>query len=154
MKLKEATISYKRGRVSKAITNSQDAYKIIFEHLTENGVIDAMHLKEHCYIFFLNRANQILGANLISIGSQDACIIDVKDVFRVALLACAHSIILVHNHPSGNMKPNMKPSNADIQITNKIKNAGEIMCIKLLDHIIIDSGEYNNFYSFGDNGMI
>ena len=150
MKLREATIKWKRGNVSKSITSPSEAYDIIFKHLESNGIIEDMHLKEHCYMFFLDKANQILGANLISIGSQDACIIDVKDVFRVALLACAHSIILVHNHPSGNMKP----SNADIQITNKIKNAGEIMCIKLLDHIIIDSGEYNNFYSFGDNGMI
>ena len=150
MKLKEATISYKRGRVSKAITNSHDAYKIIFEHLTENGVIDAMHLKEHCYIFFLNRANQILGANLISIGSQNACIMDTKDIFRAALLGCAHSIIVVHNHPSGNMKP----SNADIHVTNQLKKAGEVLSITLLDHLIIDAGEYNNYYSFADNGSL
>ena len=150
MKLKEAKIKCKRGEVSTAVTSSDEAYKVIFSHLKAMKIIEAMHLKEHCYMFFLDKANQILGATLISVGSQDACVIDPKDVFRAALLACAHSIIIIHNHPTGNMKP----SEADIRVTNKLKNAGDIVGVTLLDHIIVDSGKYNSYYSFADNGKI
>ena len=83
----------------------------------------------------------------ISKGGISGTVVDNRLIFRQALQHYASSIILAHNHPSGNLKP----SQADIRITKKIKQAGEFMDIKLLDHLIITSSSY---YSFGDEGMI
>jgi DNA repair protein RadC len=74
-------------------------------------------------------------------------IADPKVIFSAALKACASSIILSHNHPSGNLKP----SNADIQLTKKIVNAGNLLDIAVLDHVIVSAEGY---YSFADEGLL
>lgn len=96
---------------------------------------------------YMNRSNKIIGTKIISTGGIESVLVDVRVVFQAALLCNASSLILVHNHPSGNLIP----SDGDIRITRKVKEAGLIMDIKLLDHIIIsDVG----FYSFADEGQL
>jgi DNA repair protein RadC len=94
--------------------------------------VDIEH-REAMVSVYLNRANNIVGYSIISIGSISGTICDVKMVFQHGLLCNASSVILVHNHPSGNLKP----STADIDLTKKIKEASLIMDIRMLDHLII-----------------
>lgn len=108
---------------------------------------DKMQYIEETYVLLLNRANKPLGFSKISIGGTTGTVVDVKVVFQTALKANANSIILCHNHPSGNLRP----SEADIKITKAIKEAGKLMHIPLADHLIITQEGY---YSFADEGMI
>ena len=95
----------------------------------------------------MNQKNQIIYKSQISKGGITGTIVDVRVLFKIALEHYATSIIVAHNHPTGNLKP----SDADLKITRNIKNAGEILDIKLTDHLII--GE-NAFFSFQDEGLL
>lgn len=105
--------------------------------------------KESFYAMYLNRANKILAVILISEGGTSACLVDVKIIFQAALRVNASAIILSHNHPSGNLHP----SNADIQITNKVKEAAKLLEMQVIEHIIV-TPEDGQYYSFADNGQI
>ena len=89
--------------------------------------------EEHFCIFCLNNKNKIVGVHTISIGSLNASIVHPREVFKAAMLNNASGIICLHNHPSGDPEP----SREDIEITRRLVEAGEIMGIKVLDHIII-----------------
>ena len=102
---------------------------------------------EFFYVLCLNRANQILGFNQISKGGFTGTIVDVRVIFQIALKACACSIICIHNHPSGSLNP----SDADIQVNQKIKQAGEMLDIRLTDSLIITPEKY---FSFADEGIM
>lgn len=108
---------------------------------------DKIQYVEESYIMLLNRANKPLGFSKISIGGTTGTVVDTKIIFQTALKANANSLILCHNHPSGNLKP----SDADVKITKAIKEAGKIMEIPLIDHLIITAEGY---YSFADEGML
>ena len=95
----------------------------------------------------LNQRNQVLIKHKIGTGGVSGVIVDPKIIFSIALSHLAPSIILVHNHPSGSIKP----SAHDIKLTKKIKEGGQILEIRLLDHLII--GE-NDYFSFVDAGML
>ena len=102
--------------------------------------------QEQVEIVLLNRANKVLGISEVSTGGFSGTVADPKVIFSIALKACASSIIL-HNHPSGNLKP----SQADLNLTKKIKNGGELLDIAVLDHIILTADSY---FSFADEGLI
>lgn len=102
---------------------------------------------EQFYVLFINRANKVNKYERISQGGTAGTITDVKIILRKALENKASGLILCHNHPSHNNNP----SEADISITKKIKEAAALMDIQLMDHIIIAGKE---FYSFADNGLI
>ena len=95
----------------------------------------------------MNQKNQIIYKSQISKGGITGTIVDVRVLFKIALEHYATSIIVAHNHPTGNLKP----SEADLKITKNIKNAGEILNITLADHLII--GE-KTFFSFQDQGLL
>lgn len=101
---------------------------------------------EEFWVMFLNNSNKILFKSQLSKGGMTGTVVDVRMVFKIALEQNATSIILVHNHPSGKLQP----SDADIQITKKIKNAGKELDIPVLDHIIITERGY---FSFADEGI-
>jgi DNA repair protein RadC len=94
---------------------------------------------------FLNRGNKVLGILLISEGGLSGCSVDVRSIFSAALKANSSSVILAHNHPSGNGSP----SESDLKITNKVKSAGEILDIQVLDHVILLPDGYT---SLADEG--
>jgi len=125
------------------ITTSKDCERV-FRLLFDDSKIEWV---EEMILLLLNRQNQVIGYYKISSGGTASSICDVKVIFSIALKGNASGIILAHNHPSGNLKP----SQADINMTDKIKNAGKILDIELLDHIIITS---ENYYSFSDEGLI
>ncbi len=102
---------------------------------------------EEFKILLLNRANRLIGYYSVSSGGISGTIADPRVIFAAALKACAVEIILAHNHPSGNLQP----SNADSILTKKLKEAGNLLDIIVLDHIIISDGGY---FSFADKGLI
>lgn len=103
--------------------------------------------KEIFKIAILDTKNQILSIEDISIGTLNASIVHPRDVFKIAIKKNANSIILVHNHPSGDTTP----SNEDISITNRLVDGGNLMGIKVLDHIIIGD---NNYLSFKEKNLL
>jgi DNA repair protein RadC len=143
--LSEIHVSYKPGLTSSktTITNSRDAYEILRDLFSA----DTISLQEQFIILYLNRANRVIGSYQLSKGGITGTIADVRLILSVALKTLATGLILAHNHPSGNLKP----SEADKQITNKIRQAAKLLDIELLDHIIISSEGY---YSFMDDGKI
>jgi DNA repair protein RadC len=94
--------------------------------------------EEHFCIFCLNTKNKIVGVHTISIGSLNASIVHPREVFKAAMLNNAAAIICIHNHPSGDPEP----SRVDIETTHRLVNAGNILGIDVLDHIIIGDGRY------------
>ncbi len=102
---------------------------------------------EEFWITLLNRANKVRHRFNISKGGITGTVIDVRLILKKALENNASSIVLCHNHPSGNIQP----SDADIQITKKLKEAGKIMEIPVLDHLIVTE---NGYFSFADEGLL
>lgn len=143
MEIQEISISYTPAKVDfEKIKSSFDAVQIL-----ELFFQDELNYRENFFVAILNNQNQILGVKKISTGGMTATIVDIRLIMQTALLAHGTAIILAHNHPSGKLKP----SNADISITNKIRQAGESMDIKVLDHLIFSRDGY---YSFADEGDI
>ncbi len=122
------------------ITSSDMVYEYIYPYFA-----DLAH--ESFYVVLLNRANDVIGHHQISQGGISGTTVDPKIVFKAALDQMASSIILCHNHPSGNKTP----SKPDEELTHKIKSAGELLDIKVLDHIIFAEDTY---YSFADEGKL
>ncbi|HLG35465.1 MAG TPA: DNA repair protein RadC [Bacteroidia bacterium] len=122
------------------IITSKDAFEIFSRELADKP-------NEEFWILMLNRANKIIGRHRVSEGGVAGTVVDAKKVFKPAVENFASSIILGHNHPSGNIQP----SNEDISLTKKLAQAGSNLDVKVLDHIIItDSG----YFSFADEGMM
>lgn len=133
---RKETISASRVQVSTSI----DVYQAIVSQFK-----DLNH--EEFWILLLNRANKITSRHLVSKGGQAGTIADPKIIFNIALENHAASLILAHNHPSGNLKP----SQADRELTQKLRSAGQFLDIPVLDHLIItDQG----FMSFADEGLL
>ena len=122
------------------ITSSKDIFELFKPMLT-----DLPH--EEFWILLLNRANKVIKPIRISQGGVSGTVADTKIIFLSAIESLASSIILCHNHPSGNLKP----SDSDISLTRKLKEAGKVLEIGVLDHIIFSD---NGYYSFADEGMM
>ena len=124
----------------KKITCSADVASIFIELLG-----DLNH--EEFWVILLNRSNQIMERFHLSKGGVTGTVIDVKIILKKALLKLVPSFIVIHNHPSGNLQP----SEADIEITRKLKDSAKIMDITLLDHLIVTQ---HGHFSLADSGMI
>jgi len=109
---------------------------------------ETIALQEQFVILYLNRANLVIGAYHAFTGGITGTVADIRIIMGVALKAMACGIVISHNHPSGSLKP----SSADKHLTEKIKEAGKLMDINLLDHIILSPE--GTFYSFADEGLI
>lgn len=124
------------------ITSSNCAYKIGLEYSKKY-----IEHYEGFNIILLNNSNQVLGVSKISAGGITSTMVDIRLMFQKLLKANATAFIAFHNHPSGTLKP----SEADKTLTQKIKDAGQFLDIKFLDHLIITK---SGFYSFADEGLI
>lgn len=102
---------------------------------------------EKFFAIYLSTANKIIKEKQITSGTLNASLVHPREVFKTAVSVSANSIILVHNHPSGNTRP----SNADIEVTNQLVKAGKMMDIQILDHLIIAG---NTYFSFKSEGLI
>lgn len=128
------------GKVMPGIQSSQSAAKLISPLLR-----DLPH--EECWVMYLNRANKLISRERLSKGGLSATVVDVKFVIKGALERLASSIILIHNHPSGNAHP----GESDKVQTKILKDAAALFDITLLDHLIIAG---DNYFSFADDGII
>ena len=104
--------------------------------------------REQVLVCCLDNKNQPVSINVVSVGTLNSSLVHPREVFKTAILSNAASIILFHNHPSGDPEP----SQEDINITTRIKDAGNILGIELLDHIII--GSEKSFYSMKERNII
>lgn len=136
-----------RNKVAPADRPKIEHAGIAFDILINAWDLNKIDLVEHFNILLLNRANHCIGFSHISSGGASSCIVDPKIVFATALKANAVAIIAAHNHPSGNLKP----SNADIHLTQKLVEGGKLLEIPLIDHMIVTPLKY---YSFAEEGLI
>jgi DNA repair protein RadC len=127
-------------KIADNINGSKDAFNIMRRHF-----MDLNH--EEFWIVLLTRSGKVIAKELISKGGLTGTVADPKIIFNMALQHNAASIVLTHNHPSGNLTP----SQLDIDLTKKIANAGKLLDINVLDHLIITN---EGFYSFADEGVI
>ena len=140
--LSEIQVSYKPGLISSKIINDSNA---AFDILAKLFPQETICLQEQFVVLYLNRANRVIGSYQLSKGGITGTIADVRLILSVALKTLASGLILAHNHPSGNLKP----SEADKQITSKIRQAAKLLDIELIDHIIISSEGYCSFMDDG-----
>ena len=128
------------SRSRRTIKSSATAFEILAPLLMDKG-------HEEFWVVYLNRANEVLASLCVSIGGVSGTFVDPKVVFSKALELLASSIILGHNHPSGQLKP----SNADVRLTKKIQEAGQVLDIGVFDHLIVANQRY---FSFADEGLM
>ncbi|MCG2793209.1 MAG: DNA repair protein RadC [Weeksellaceae bacterium] len=122
------------------ITSSKDSYEILETHLS--------HLStEEFWVIFLNHQNKVLYKACLFRGGIDSSAVDVRVIFKTALEHFSTRIVVAHNHPAGSLKP----SQQDLNLTQKIKEAGHLLNIDLLDHLIFTQ---NGYYSFKDEGIL
>ncbi|KQN96202.1 RadC family protein [Paenibacillus sp. Leaf72] len=120
------------------IRSPMDVYKLLEPEFR--------HLKQEQFIcLFLNTKNGVMSKEVISIGSLNACIVHPREVFRMAIKRSCASIICAHNHPSGNPDP----SQEDISITKRLVEAGTIIGIEMLDHVVIGNNKYSSLKEQG-----
>jgi len=124
------------------ITSSRDAYDIA----QSIWPVPVEHRECFC-VLLINRANKVLGYSVVSTGGLSGTVADPKVIFQTALKANASNVILLHNHPSGNSQP----SDIDVNLTRKLKAAGEFLDLPVLDHLIITKVAY---YSFHDENLL
>lgn len=122
------------------ITSSIDIYELFHPLMADLPT-------EEFWVLLLNRSNRVIDKVRISSGGIDQTTADVRTILREALLARATQMVLIHNHPSGNIQP----SQEDKRITERIKGAGRLMNISVIDHVIVTDGAY---YSFNDEGIL
>jgi DNA repair protein RadC len=142
----EIQLSYKsnvKASLRPKISCSRDVESI----LRKNWDHDKLEFVEQFKIILVNRANKVLGIFDVSQGGISGTVADPKVIFGCALKAASSGVILAHNHPSGKLLP----SQADIELTNKLKHGGRLLEIQVLDHIIITAEGY---YSFADEGLL
>jgi len=145
-KVAEVQLSYKttvKASERPQVNTSQEVHRV----LESNWNYEIIEFIEEFKIILLNRNNRVLAIVPISVGGTAGTVADPKVIFVSALKCNAASIILVHNHPSGNLKP----SNSDIELTKRLKNAGQFLDLPVIEHIILTKDAY---FSFADEGLM
>jgi len=138
----EMEVKYKKRMLNRQkIQNSKGAY-LFFKEIFNNDIIN---WKEELFMLCLNKVNSVIGYYKVSSGGTSGTIVDPKIIFSIALSSGAQAIMISHNHPSGNIMP----SQLDIKLTKELVQAGKLLSIPVLDHLIISENEY---YSFADEG--
>ena len=125
------------------IESSQKSFELLLNEWEQN----TLEMQEEVKLLLLNRNNKVLGIHSLAKGGLTACVVDVRIILSIALKCLATGIILVHNHPSGNLKP----SQDDLKITSQLNDGCKLLNIQLLDHLIITRHDY---FSFADEGLL
>lgn len=115
------------------------------EFLREIFDPDTIELREEFYIVLLSNTKQVLGYSKIAIGTLTGALVQPSTVFQVAILGNANSILVAHNHPSGNLKA----SSADIQLSKRLRDAGKLLGVEVVDHIIVTKESYTSIKELG-----
>ena len=136
MYVAELTKRRYRGKLPKEIRGPDDVVALVGKKLRKES-------REHFLVILLNARHEATAVETISIGSLNASIVHPREVFKPALLASAASVVLVHNHPSGDCEP----SEEDLSITRRLVECGELLGIGVLDHVIVSSRGITSFRS-------
>ena len=140
-KIREIEVTFdKEAYFFGQVTSSNDVYNFL-----KSQILKGIEIQEHFIALYLNQANKIIGYYHHSMGTINATMVDTEIVAAVALKTLAKSVIISHNHPSGNLQP----SEADRQLTRRIKDSLKLFDVSLLDHIIVTK---NGYYSFAERG--
>ena len=145
IQIREVQVSYQplKGKLFQ-VRSADNA----FEYLSRAYDEGTIGLCEEFMVLLLNRANRVMGFLRLSRGGLTGTVVDLRILFGTALKAMASSIVIAHNHPSNNLQP----SEADLDLTKKIKEAGKLLDINLLDHLIL--GTDDNYVSFANEGWL
>lgn len=142
--ISEIEVSYNPHRIADyKISNSSKTYELMLSQWNWKEI----EMLEEVKVIFLNRNNIVIGIYNLAKGGISQCTVDIRIILAVALKSLSTSIILVHNHPSGNLQP----SQSDKEITQNLKEACKMVQIALIDHLIITK---ENYYSFADEGIL
>ncbi|MDE6190036.1 MAG: JAB domain-containing protein [Muribaculum sp.] len=141
----EIQLKYQPQPLTDTINGAKDIHQLLINRVFD---VDTIGYKETFKVLLLNNANKIIGYTTISEGGLTSTIVDVRIILQTALVSNATSIIITHNHQSGNPRPSIH----DDSLTKKIKSACELMDIRLLDHIIVTP--YDSFYSYCNEGRL
>ena len=142
----EVQLSYKphfKAQERPQISSSKQAYEVLMNNWDKNLI----NFLEQAKMILLNRNNRVLGIVDLSKGGGSSTVMDTRVVFAIALKSTATSIILAHNHPSGNLRP----SSEDIRVTKKLKEAAKLLDIELHDHLIVAE---NGYFSMAEENYI
>ena len=143
-KVAEIQVSYNPSKVFNfKIEDSRKSFELILQKWEQ----DRIEMQEEVKVLLLNRNNKVLGIYALAKGGITSCVVDVRIILAVALKALATGIILVHNHPSGNLQT----SADDKKITEQLNSSCKLMGITLVDHLIITKDDY---FSFADEGLL
>ena len=137
----EIGITYTSKGIGPKIESSRDVFDLLLPNWLDIDYVESFH------VVLLNRGGRLIGVSKISVGSVSGTVADPKKIFQTALKANATSVILCHNHPSGQTRP----SKNDEDITKRCGEAGKFLDLPVLDHIILTRAEY---FSFADEGML
>lgn len=141
--LREAQLTYSRTSVkleSPDVRSSETVYRIA-------GPLIGSRIVESLIVIALDVRRRVIGIHEVSRGTVDGCLVQTSDVFRYPLIAGACAVILAHNHPSGSVEP----SPDDLRLTERVRDAGKLLGIPVLDHVIVSDSAY---FSFLDQGLI
>ncbi len=127
--------------VEPVIHTPEDVAKVVYKHLRGAD-------REHFVGLYLNAFNRLIGIHTVSVGSLSASLVHPREVFKLACLLNAASVIVAHNHPSGNLEP----SSEDLTLTKQLVDAGKILGIPLHDHVIVN--EHNGYTSLAERGYV
>ena len=142
--ISEIEVSYNPQRIVEyQISNSSKTYELMLSQWNWKEI----EMLEEVKVIFLNKNNIVIGVYNLAKGGISQCTVDIRIILAVALKSLSTSIILVHNHPSGNLQP----SQSDKEITQNLKEACKLVQIALIDHLIITK---ENYYSFADEGIL
>lgn len=142
--ISEIEVSYNPHRIADyKISDSSKTYELILSQWNWKEI----EMLEEVKVIFLNKNNIVIGVYNLAKGGISQCTVDIRIILAVALKSLSTSIILVHNHPSGNLQP----SQSDKEITQNLKEACKMVQIALIDHLIITK---ENYYSFADEGIL
>ncbi len=130
-----------RGRKPPAVTRPEQVARLVRKSVSDPK-------REHFFVLLLTTRHVVLGIETVSVGSLNASIVHPREVFRPAINAAAAAIILAHNHPSGDVAP----SDDDMEITNRLADAGKLLGIDVLDHVIV-AGD-SAYLSFRERGLL
>ena len=140
----EIQVSYKpESTIDFMIESSKETFGLVLD----KWEADLIDMQEEVKLLLLNRNNKVLGIYSLAKGGITSCVVDIRIILAVALKTMATGIILIHNHPSGNLNP----STDDKKITEQLNTSCKLLGISLLDHLIITRV---NYFSFADEGML
>lgn len=142
--VRECYLAYKDTNLQSEVLNSPEKVSSFLRKL-----ITETH-KEHFIVLYLNTNHEVLGYTVVSKGTLNQCPVHPRDVFGPALLQSAYSVLIAHNHPSGHTAPSKEDNN----VTSQLKQAAQLLGIKLLDHVIFSTSQNNtngqSFYSYSE----